>query len=221
MPRIERLHQNTPEWHRWRLAGIGSSDAPVIMGGGAFKTPSNALVDQNWNERERLRQSGLAPGTRAGAARKTAPTKRGRASRWSRCAWCTSGWSGCGHRWTGLASMARSCSRSSARWSRRRPARPMRAAYPPLLRPVTASARGLGAPKKPHYWSFDGERGTLVRVKPDPNYIERLIEAETEFWRRVVENHWPEQNGEELDLSGDPRWQEAAHTISRAEAEAR
>ena len=38
-----------------------------------------------------------------------------------------------------------------------------------------------------HYWSFDGECGALVRVEPDPNYVERLLEAETEFWRRVVE----------------------------------
>ena len=39
MPRIERLQQNTPEWHRWRMQGIGASDAPVIMGETAFKTP--------------------------------------------------------------------------------------------------------------------------------------------------------------------------------------
>ena len=38
MPRIERLHQNTPEWHRWRMQGIGASDAPVIMGETVFKT---------------------------------------------------------------------------------------------------------------------------------------------------------------------------------------
>src|SRR5580658_11338617 len=38
MPRIERLEQNTPEWLRWRMEGIGSSDAPVIMGEGAFKS---------------------------------------------------------------------------------------------------------------------------------------------------------------------------------------
>jgi len=43
MPRIERLEQNTPEWLRWRMEGIGSSDAPVIMGEGAFK-PNCALV---------------------------------------------------------------------------------------------------------------------------------------------------------------------------------
>jgi len=39
MPRIERLHQNTAEWHRWRQQGLGASDAPVIMGEAAFKTP--------------------------------------------------------------------------------------------------------------------------------------------------------------------------------------
>ena len=39
MPRIERLHQNTAEWHRWRRKGIGASDAPVIMGETPFKTP--------------------------------------------------------------------------------------------------------------------------------------------------------------------------------------
>ena len=39
MPRVERLHQGTLEWHRWRQDGIGSSDAPVIMGESNFKTP--------------------------------------------------------------------------------------------------------------------------------------------------------------------------------------
>ena len=39
MPRVERLHQNTPQWHRWRMQGIGASDAPVIMGETPFKTP--------------------------------------------------------------------------------------------------------------------------------------------------------------------------------------
>src|ERR1700752_3050112 len=38
MPRIERLHQNTAEWHRWRRQGLGASDAPIIMGEAAFKT---------------------------------------------------------------------------------------------------------------------------------------------------------------------------------------
>ncbi len=39
MPRIERLRQNTSQWHRWRQQGLGASDAPVIMGDAGFKTP--------------------------------------------------------------------------------------------------------------------------------------------------------------------------------------
>jgi putative phage-type endonuclease len=39
MPRIERLHQNTLEWHHWRQQGLGASDAPVIMVDAGFKTP--------------------------------------------------------------------------------------------------------------------------------------------------------------------------------------
>ena len=47
MPRIERLHQNTPEWHRWRMQGIGASDAPAIMGETAFKTPRMLWSEKN------------------------------------------------------------------------------------------------------------------------------------------------------------------------------
>jgi predicted phage-related endonuclease len=47
MPRIERLEQNTPKWLRWRLEGIGSSDAPVIMGEGGIQDPTSAVGDQD------------------------------------------------------------------------------------------------------------------------------------------------------------------------------
>ena len=39
MPKIERLQQNTLDCQRWRQQGLGASDAPVIMGEAAFKTP--------------------------------------------------------------------------------------------------------------------------------------------------------------------------------------
>ena len=69
MPRIERLEQNTPEWRRWRMEGIGSSDAPVIMGEGAFKTRRAAVGDQDRTGARLCGQSGFAPGSRAGARR--------------------------------------------------------------------------------------------------------------------------------------------------------
>jgi hypothetical protein len=44
IPRIERLKQNTPEWHRWRLQGLGASDAPVVMGDAPFQDAAVSLV---------------------------------------------------------------------------------------------------------------------------------------------------------------------------------
>jgi predicted phage-related endonuclease len=39
MARVERIHQQTPEWHAWRMQGLGSSDAPVIMQESPWRTP--------------------------------------------------------------------------------------------------------------------------------------------------------------------------------------
>ena len=42
--RILELGQNTPDWLFWRQAGLGASDAPVIMGVSPYKTP-----EELWN----------------------------------------------------------------------------------------------------------------------------------------------------------------------------
>ena len=114
MPRIERLKQNTPEWHRWRLQGIGASDAPVVMGDAPFKTRAYAVVDKDRTRPGKRRRSGGAARSRAGARARESPTSATSASRWSRCAWCTTNWNGCVHRSMGSASTVRSCSKSSA-----------------------------------------------------------------------------------------------------------
>ena len=62
MPRIEQLHQNTLDWHRWRLQGIGASDAPVVMGDGAFKTPRTL-----WSIKTgQMREDAAGPAARRG-----------------------------------------------------------------------------------------------------------------------------------------------------------
>jgi len=39
MPRLENLRQNSTDWHDWRRGGLGSSDAPVVMGNSPWMTP--------------------------------------------------------------------------------------------------------------------------------------------------------------------------------------
>jgi len=99
MPRIERLKQNTPEWHRWRLEGIGASDAPVVMGDAPFRTRRFL-----WSVKTGLaRESGGGPAARRGRALEH--TARGATSdipksRWSLYVWSTTAWNGCEPRWT-------------------------------------------------------------------------------------------------------------------------
>jgi putative phage-type endonuclease len=60
-----------------------------------------------------------------------------------------------------------------------------------------------------HYWSFDGRAGTLVKVHHDREYVARLLETETAFWLRVLEQRWPD-DGDELNRSNDQQWRFAA-----------
>jgi hypothetical protein len=64
--------------------------------------------------------------------------------------------------------------------------------------------------ERAHYWSFHGTDGILIEVRPDRGYAKRLIEAEAAFWQLVKEDRWPELTDDELDLSADPAWREAA-----------
>jgi putative phage-type endonuclease len=60
-----------------------------------------------------------------------------------------------------------------------------------------------------HYWSFDGSGGILVRVHHDREYVARLLETETAFWLRELEQRWPDE-GDELNRSNDQPWRIAA-----------
>ena len=79
------------------------------------------------------------------------------------------------------------------------------------MRSCSANSKISGA-KEAHYWSFDGRAGSLVRVRPDREYLKRLLDAEAAFWQRVRDNVWPEPAGGELDLSADPKWR---HVVLR------
>ena len=106
MPRIERLEQNTPQWQRWRMEGIGSSDAPVIMGEGAFKT-RRTLWAIKPDGRGTLPGIPLRVGVMHWSAPHAALTNVNSESRWNHSAWSTTGTSGCAPLWTVSASAIR------------------------------------------------------------------------------------------------------------------
>ena len=219
MPRIEQLHQNTPDWHRWRLQGIGASDAPVIMGDGAFKSPRTL-----WSIKTGRMQEGAA-----GLA-----ARRGRElERLARRVY---------EQETGTQMEPLCLVHDELEWMRASldglsfdGSIVLEIKCPMSLRDRTAAQQGrvpsqhysqlqheleVSQAAEVHYWSFDGSAGSLVRVHPDREYLRRLLDAEAAFWQLVKENVWPEPAGDELDLSADPKWRQVALRYREAKTRA-
>jgi putative phage-type endonuclease len=209
MPRIERLQQNAPEWHRWRMQGIGASDAPVIMGEAPFKTPRKL-----WSIK-----TGRAQEEPAGPA-----ARRGRElERCARRAY---------EQQTGIQVEPLCLVHQEFDWMRASldgisfdGATLVEIKCPLSLRDRVSAEQGripsqynaqlqhqleVSGAERAHYWSFHGGGGTLIEIRPDREYAKRLMEAEAAFWQWVEEDRWPEVTGEELDLSADPNWRQAA-----------
>jgi len=209
MPRIERLHQNTPEWHRWRIQGIGASDAPVIMGETAFKTPRTL-----WS----IKTGRTGEGSAGPAAR------RGRElERFARHAY---------ERQTGIQMEPLCLVHEEFEWMRASldglsfdGSTLLEIKCPLSLQDRTSAQQGripsqyhaqlqhqleVSGAEEAHYWSFHGKDGILVEIRPDREYAKRLVEAEVAFWQLVKENRWPELANEEFDPSVDSEWSHAA-----------
>jgi putative phage-type endonuclease len=215
MAKVERIFQNTPEWHAWRMQGLGSSDAPVIMRESPWRTPK-----QIWELRtgRRSEQENTNPALRRG--QELEPKARAAYEAFAgeqmeplcvvhdRFDWMRASVDGLNFDRARVLEIK--CPLRSDDHRMAVAGQVPRHYFAQLQHQLEVTQAS-----ELHYWSFDGERGALVRVEPEPDYIKRLIEAETEFWRRVVENDWPQENDEELDLSGDPRWQEAAHSYRK------
>jgi putative phage-type endonuclease len=209
MPRIERLHQNTREWLRWRLEGIGSSDAPVIMGESNFKTPralwsikTGRAVEVGDNPaarrgRELEQRARSAYETRIGVQMEPACLVHEELN-WMRASLD-------GFSFDGSIVLEIKCPSS-----RRDQAAALEGRIPAHYYAQIQHQLEVSRAEEAHYWSFDGTTGTLVRAQPDRGYMARLIEAEAAFWQKVVENFWPGHSADELDLDADPEWRSAA-----------
>jgi len=209
MPRIERLHQNTPEWHRWRMQGIGASDAPVIMGETPFKT-AKAL----WSIKTGRRQEDPAgPAARHGRElerfarrayeRQTAIQMEPLCVVHQELEWMRASLDGLS--FDGSTVLEIKCPLNLRDRVLAQQGRIPSQYYAQLQHQLKVS----GA-RRAHYWSFHGSDGILIEIRPDPEYARRLVEAEAAFWQLVKENRWPELTGEELDLTANPEWRQAA-----------
>ena len=208
MPRIERLKQNTPEWHRWRLQGIGASDAPVVMGDAPFRTRRYL-----WSVKTGLaRESGVGPAARRGRAleytariayeRHTGIQMEPLCLVHDGLEWMRASLDGLS--FDGAIVLEIKCP-----WRNRDHAALREGRIPAHYYAQVQHQLEVSGAAELHCWSFDGKAGTLVTVRHDREYVAKLLETETAFWLRVLEQRWPDE-GDELNRSNDLHWRNAA-----------
>lgn len=179
------MKQGSDEWLNWRGRGIGSSDAPIIMGVSPFKTVQELYEEKtNKEKKERYQNDAMARGSRLeGPARAYVEIHTSidfepgvhthgvydfiRAS--------TDGWNEA----LGIV-LEIKCPGKADHGTARSGQVPKK--YYPQLQHLLLVTGGRGL----LYFSYDGRGGHLIKVDNDFEYQEKLLQKEIKFWDCVV-----------------------------------
>ncbi len=198
------MEQNSDKWLEWRKSGIGSSDAPVIMGVSPYKTPyqlweektGRANHDQsNWATR---RGTEMEPKARAHyelLTGKNMPATLAQHKDYPCLRASLDGFDG----ETVLEIKCPGKEDHMLAISGRVPEK----YWPQLQHQLMVT----GA-KEVHYCSFDGDKTYLVKVQPDFEYIEKLLEQEIAFWQYIVNDEAPSLSDKDYKQITDVKLQE-------------
>lgn len=218
------MEQNSNDWHTWRGKGIGSSDAPIILGMSPYMTPL-----QLWEHK-----TGLVPKAFKG----NFVTERGHnLEEVARQHYALH---------TGLNPKPKNVEHPKHPF--------LRASLDGLDedKKVLVEIKCPGAPdhalavagqlpekyvaqvqhqlnvtglELAHYWSFDGQQGVLVEVPRNDNFIAAMEAAEIEFWQKVLEKDPPPLSDKDIKNVRDEQltflvqqWREAKAAKDGAEA---
>ncbi len=209
MPRFRRLEQRSDKWLSWRLQGVGSSDAAALVGDSPWKTAKALWESKTGRRGEEPDNPAMRRGRELEAIARAAYEAQVGEQMEPHCVvhdrldWMRASLDGLS--FDGSLVLEVKCPLKARDHQMALEGKIPQHYYAQLQHQLEVSQAA-----EAHYWSFDGRQGALVRVRPDRDYIERLIKAEAEFWKRVIENYWPEPDGQELDLGEDPNWRAAA-----------
>lgn len=211
------MQQNSDSWTQWRKKGIGSSDAPVIMGTSPWKTPL-----QLWEEK-----LGLTKGFQGNFA-----TQRGHELEpKARAAFELE----MGHDFPPIlaehmnfpfirASLDGFCKELDAILEIKCPGKDdhdlaKSGKVPEKYWPQIQHQLLVTGASKCYYYSYDGESGVKVEVLPDTQYCEKLLKAEIEFWDLVENKIQPKLSDKDVTVIEDRELGLVAELYAKTDAE--
>lgn len=186
---MNAMQQSGPIWQQWRQAGIGASDAPIIMGVSPYKTPQELWLEKtgrrppfagNWATERGTR---LEPIARHHYEAVTGQIVQPHCREHPDLPWMRASLDGIS--FEGDLILEIKCP------GRADHAQALDGQIPPKYWPQIQHQLAVTGAGICHYWSFDGEKGALVAARPDREYIAALIERERVFWNCVQEDKEP------------------------------
>lgn len=187
---MNALKQEGPIWQQWRQAGIGASDAPIILGVSPFKTAHELWQEKtgrkppfagNWATRRGIRMEPLA---RTHYEAVTGLTVQPHCRQHPDLLWMRASLDGI--TFDGDIILEIKCP------GKKDHASALEDRVPEKYWPQIQHQLAVTGARVCHYWSFDGKKGALVAVSPDRAYIEELVERERAFWDCVLEDREPQ-----------------------------
>lgn len=190
--KIVDLDQQSPDWLNWRMGGIGGSDAPIIMGVSKFTTRDKLLAQKAARRFGFLRQSDkgkspammrgikLEPEIRDEYNRRTGRDLRPACGLHDTIAWLRASFDGLRLPDCDLV-LEIKCPNQDDHHSA------LGGLVPSHYWPQMQHLLAVSGSKKLHYLSYSENRRfgdrhhAIVKVAPDPQYIEELIAAERLF----------------------------------------
>lgn len=178
------MEQNTDSWLEWRRKGIGASDAPIIMGVSPWKTPH-----QLWEEKMGLTQSQGSYITEKGHAME--PKAKANFELEQDDDFPTMLAVNTNHNWLRASLDGFNKEKNEIveiKFSGKEDyENAKKGEVPAKYWPQIQHQLLVTGAKVCHYYSFDGENGVSVPVKPDMDYIEyELFPKLLEFWGLIT-----------------------------------
>jgi putative phage-type endonuclease len=184
---IIALEQGTKEWLAWRSQGIGASDAPAIMGESIWKSAATLMEEKCGRQKKSFINRAMARGTALEPkARRNFETKVG-IRLYPVCLQSVE------HEWLrasldGLSADGRSvveikCGERCYQKTSKSQAVPKY--YYGQLQHILALT---DLPSIDFYCYLPGEKGVHLSIPRDDLYIDRLLDAEYQFWQEILKS---------------------------------
>lgn len=196
---------NEQEWLKWRTGGIGSSDAPVIMGISPWKTVYQLWEEKTFGPFEQSENSAMARGKELEPIARDLFSKyigvelRPKNETHEEFSWIRASLDGididgkvvveikCPNRDDHLLAVNKKIPEKY---------------YPQVQHQLLVT--GLDGM---YYYSFDGKDGVVVEIERDQKYIDELFSKEKEFWEMVLSQTPPKMTDKDyISMDNHTSW---------------